>query len=394
VGTAAVLAFAFGWWRGERPGLGHAVARMAAAAAGMVIPPAATVSYFAWKGAFWIMYYCVILHNIVPGLKRWGAFSLHQWYYPLSLPLMACFGWLIFRQTPEARLAIRRTIILLTPWIYGSLLLSYWPDITREDDLPYVPLTPLTAIALLTLAGALVRSEKWRSYFWTYGLPALAACNLAFTWSHANLREDRMRVTTHNIADVLTLTRPLDYVMDDKGDYVFRRRAYYWVLEPLTKARVRLGLIRDNVPDAMIGTGTKLCSLVCGRAGSVLQQFILANYLPFDMQTRDMAVLGKGIGAADVGGTFHFEVVIPQTYAVVTENGRLAGMLDGKPYTQPVWLATGKHQFVRTSGGGRISIFLAEAYAKGYMPHYDIAAQVEKEFGTRPKPKKNGQELE
>ncbi|MGA3170430.1 MAG: hypothetical protein ABSE62_05400, partial [Chthoniobacteraceae bacterium] len=393
LGTAAVLGFAGGWLRRERPGMIQSVTRLAAMGVGMVIPPAAMALYFARQGAFWIMYYCVIQHNLVPGLKRWGNIHLDQWYFPLSIPLMAAYCWLIFRQTKDTRLAIRRALILLTPWIYVFLLLSYWPDITREDDLPYVPLTPLSVIPLLELAGALLKSGQWRRRFWTYGLPIFGLCNLAFTCHFHNLRNNDLQTTTRDIGDVLELTGPGDYVMDDKGDFVYRRRAYYWVLEPITKARVRMGLIRDNIPRDMIGKGVKLSSLVLGRPGSLAEQFIIGNYMPFDPRTRYLGVLGKVIGRGPAEGTYTFEVAIPQTYAVVAEKGQLAGEMDGRPYTGAVWLKEGRHEFQRTAGEGRVAIFLNDAYAKGYSPLFDTAEEILKVFGT-PEPGKKGAELQ
>ena len=382
LGAAAAIATAFGLWRGERMGLGAALARLVALIAGMVIPSAVVILAFARAGLFWIMYYCVIAHNLVPGLKRWGRFSLHQWYFPLGVPLMALYGWLIFRQSPNARQAFRRALILLTPWLYVFLLLSYWPDITREDDLPYVPLVPLSLIPLALLAGNLVKSEKCRARWLTYGLPALSLFELCVTWHTHDIREDRMRVTTHNIADVLKLTGPRDYVMDDKGDYVYRTRAYYWVLEPMTKARVRKGMIHDNIPQRMIEKGVKLCSMQCGRTGTRASEFIAANYMPFDTQTRDMGVLGKIIGRDAAGGDYHFDVAIPQTYAVVTESGSIAGTLDGKPYTGPLWLAAGRHEFARAGGGGRVAIFLNDAREKGFSPLFEVDDQLVKVLTT------------
>jgi len=394
--TALVLALALAWLRQRRDGPGplQFAARLLAIVLAAVIPPAATVLYFAWRGAFWIMYYCVVKHNVVPGLKRWGQFSLHEWYYPLSLAVLGVYGWLIFRQTRETALAIKRTIILLTPWFFYFLLQSYWPDITREDDLPYTPLIPLSLIPLLMLAGAVARGARWRRVFWTYVLPVVVLCECVGTFKAQKLRENRLIVTTHNIADVLALTGPNDYVMDDKGDYVYRPRAYYWVLEPITKARVRLGLIHDNIPQRMTETGTKLCSMQIGRPGSLAARFIVDNYVPFDSNTRDMGVLGKVIGKEAQGGTSSFDVVIPQSYAVVTETGQLAGELDGKPYTEPAWLSPGRHVFRRTAGSGRVAIFLADAHNKGFSPLFDAAETITREQGTLPKGRGNEPELQ
>ncbi|HEX4085885.1 MAG TPA: hypothetical protein VHY22_13310 [Chthoniobacteraceae bacterium] len=390
LGASAAVAFGIGWLRGERQRLGPSVAKLAVGAAAMLIPSILVILYFVKRGVFWSMYYCVIAHNMVPGLKRWGNFSLHQWYFPLSVPLLAAYAWLIFRQTPIRSLAIRRALILLMPWFFVFILMSYWPDITREDDLPYVPLIPLSLFPLVILAGKALRGERLHQLFWTYGVPALALGNLAFTYHYHNIREDRMQVTTHNIADVLALTRPDDFVMDDKGDYVYRRRAYYWVLEPITKARFRLGLIHGKtIPQRLTETGTKVCSLVIGKEGSLASQFIEHNYLPCDPNTRDLGVLGKIIGRDASGGTDRFDVVIPQQYAVTTESGTLAGELDGKPYTGPVWLAAGTHTFHRTSGNGRVAIFLADAAEKGFKPLYDLADELMKERGTFTPDKRN-----
>jgi hypothetical protein len=386
LGSAAAVAMALAWRRGGRPALLPAAAPLAAILAGTLIPPAAMVYYFWRQGAYPIMVYCVIWHNLVPGLKRWGSFSLHEWYYPLSLAVLGACGWLIFRQTPDTRLAVRRTIILLTPWFFLFLLSSYWPDITREDDLPYVSLTPLSLMPLLILAGALTGNKQWRRHLWTYGMPALVLYQCLLAFQLQKLRENRLQVTTHNIADVLALTKPDDYVMDDKGDYVYRRRAYYWVLEPITKARVRMGAIHDTIPDALIGKGVKICSMECGKPGSLAAQFIVANYLPFDAETRKMGVLGKVIGKE--GDTYSFDIVIPQTYAVVTESGQLAGELDGKPYTEAVWLSPGRHEFRRTSGSGRVAIMLNDAHSKGFSPLYDMEDLIVREIGTLPKGKK------
>lgn len=313
---------------------------------------------------------------------------MHQWYFVDSLPLLAAYAWLIFRQTPDTRMAMRRTVILLTPWFYLFLLLSYWPDISREDDLPYVPLTPLSVIPLALLAGELIKDAQRRRKFLTYGLPAMACCVFLVTVRTHNVIKNGLKMTTRNIADVLLLTKPDDYVMDDKGDYIYRPRAYYWVLEPLTRARLRMGKIHDSIPLRLTEKRAKLCYLYCAREGSVAARFITRNYLPFDAGTRDMGVLGKVIGNAPGGGAFPFEITIPETYAVVAETGQAAGSLDGKPYAGAVWLAAGKHEFLRTAGGGRVAVFLGDAYSHGFLPLFKAEEKVIKEVGTLPKDKK------
>jgi hypothetical protein len=390
--TVMVPALGLAWGRGVRPPIGGMAGRIGATVAGCLIAPAAVIFYFVREGAFWNMYYCVIAHNIVPGLKRWGNISLHQWYFPVSLPLMGTYAWLIFRQTPDTRLAIRRTIIALLPWCYLCLLLSYWPDITREDDLPYVPLVPVSLIPLITLIGSRwPRKEAVRAKVLTYGLPVMGLALFFVTLRAHNIIEDRLYNATYRIGLVLKLTNPDDYVMDTKGTYVYRQRAYYWVLEPLTKARLRSGLIHDSMPQRITEKGAKICYFFCARDGSVAAHFIVSNYVPFDPQAEDLGILGKVIGKGPEGGTFAFYVTIPQTYAVTTESGTVEGELDGKPYTGPVWMGAGSHVFRRTGGSGRVGIILGDAHSKGYSPLYDAADHLEKDLGKLAKGKKKAE---
>jgi hypothetical protein len=376
LGSATVLALALGWLHGARPGLAGGAARLAAILAGAVIPPAATVGYFAWRGAFWIMYYCVVSHNIVPGLKRWGHFSLHQWDYPIALVVMAAYGWLIFRRTPDRGLALRRAIVLLTPWLFICLLLSYWPDITREDDLPYTPLVPLSAVPLLMLADGALRHERWRGWFRTYGPPALCFAELLFVWNLNPLRTDRLKITTRSIGDVLLLTRPGEYVMDSKGDYIFRPRPTYWVIETLTRARMRLGLIKENLPADLARTETRMCYLSAAHLLPEANRFIVANYISFDPGALGLGVAGKELGAPSADGTYSFDVAIPGNYAVVSETGTTAGTLDGAPYAGPLRLEAGHHTFHRTAGAGRAAIFLDRALAAGFHPLFDASEKI------------------
>jgi hypothetical protein len=383
--TATVLTLALAWLKGERPAAGRLATRLAAIVAGALIAPVATVLYFASQGAFWIMYYCVILHNVVPGLKRWGHFSLHRWDFPFSLLVLGAYGWLIFRQTSDTRLAIKRTIIALTPWFFLTLLLSYWPEITREDNLPYTPLLPLSLAPLIILAGTAARSGQLRRRFWTYGLPAICLAELLFVWNLNPLRTNRVKNTTRSIRDVLLLTHPNEYVMDTKGDYVFRPRPYYWAIETLTRARMRLGLIPNRLPEFLEKTGTRVCYLYAAHILPDTTLFIVSNYIPFDREALDLGVAGKELPPPSGDGTYSFDVAIPATYALVSESGATAGALDGAPYLGPVRLIPGHHLFHRTSGTGRSAIFLDRALAAGFHPLFDAAEKIIEQERTRKK---------
>ena len=55
---------------------------------------------------------------------------------------------------------------------------------------------------------------------------------------------------------ILRLTNPSDYVFDCKGETVFRRRCFYYVLEPFTLVRMQRHLIVNDIARRCVATGT------------------------------------------------------------------------------------------------------------------------------------------
>ncbi len=377
--TAVLVALPLAWARREGPAILGVLARVVVIIAAALLPPGLVVLYFERVGAYPNMLYGVVYHNVVPGLKRWGHFSIHEWIYPAAVVALGIYAWFIFRETKDTRLAVRRTIVSLTPWFFLCLLLSYWPDITREDDVPYVPLTPLILLPALDWAHRRYRLPWVEARFFTWIVPALCFAELIWVWNTNTLRSDRMKDTTQSIRDVLALTGPKDYVMDSSGDYVFRMRPYFWVFETITKTRMRDGLIKDDLPAALKAKDTKLCYLFCARVLPVATRFILTNYMPFDPKALDLGAAGQELDTQNGAGVYAFDVAIPAQYAVVSENGTTGGILDGAPYTAPVQLAAGHHIFTRTSGQGRVAILLESAVAAGFHPLFDASEKFIKE---------------
>jgi hypothetical protein len=203
--------------------------------------------------------------------------------------------------------------------------------------------------------------------------PLFCAAAILWVWKTNDLRTNRMQNTTRGIRDVLLISRPGDFVMDNKGGYIFRPRPIYWVFEPVTKARISMGLIQEDVPASLIRTGTKLCYLYTKHADARASIFIVSNYMPFDRDSLDLGAAGKEMTPAGAEGMYSVDVSIPATYAIVSEAGGTQGTLDGGPYVGPVALAPGRHWFHRTSGSGRTAIFLADAVAAGYRPLFEEA---------------------
>ena len=375
--VAAAFAFVLRVWSGSgRLGARRVLLSLLAIGCGAVIFPGAIAIYFAAKGSFGIFFYCVFQHNIVPGLKRWGNISHTCWVFPMALPFIAAYAVYIFRQAQAVDLGIRRVLILTTPFLYEALMYSYCPDLSRQDDLPYVPLLTLTVIPLVLSLARHWPERSVQKGFLTYLFPALVLAEILWTWNAYDLHGKGLRRVVTQINVVLRLTGKGDYVMDAKSDYIFRDRPYYWALEPVTRARIRLGLIQDNIPECLEKTATKVSYLYPTYPGTDSAKFIAANYLPFDPRLPEIGVAGKVIGKPAQGATCTFIVSIPASYAVESEVGETKGTLDDVAYTKAVRLEPGPHRFLRSGGGGRIAIILSAATEEGFHPLYDRSEQL------------------
>jgi hypothetical protein len=67
------------------------------------------------------------------------------------------------------------------------------------------------------------------------------------------------------------------YVMDSKGETIYRRRPFYYVLEGLTGGRMKAGLIPDTIPERLVETQTPLATV--RRMPRVAADFIRKNYI-------------------------------------------------------------------------------------------------------------------
>jgi len=384
LGIAAAIAFGLNAWpRKQRVAWRRVALALAVMAGGAALAPGAIALFFAAKGALPALINCVIRHNILPGLKRWGRISFNRWIFPVSIPALLGLGVLVHRQAPNGAVAVRRVILLVMPCAFAALLFSYSPEVTRQDCLPYFPLLPLVAIPFLTWLREKVTIPAVEARFFRWIVPAVCLAELLWIWNLNPLRSNRMKATTRSIRDVLLLTGREDYVMDSEGDYVFRKRPYYWVFETVTKARIRLGLIPDELPDALKTTGTPLCYLYAEHLKPATSVFITSNYIPFDPDALDLGVAGKELGAPSPDGTYSFDVAIPASYAVASENGVTAGTMDGASYVGAAWLGAGRHTFRRTAGSGRAAIFLGRAAGAGFQPLFDASEKIIKEERKR-----------
>jgi hypothetical protein len=318
---------------------------LALAAAGMAILPICLVSWFAARGALGPMYYCLVTHNTLPdttfGAELWARLSsARSLLFLAALAPIGCFH------------SSRRLFLFLIAALYYPLLHLLWPTITPQDYLPWFPV--LFACA-------------WPPLFdLRPGIPAAALLLVAeLVWmqhQHPVWRNENA-ANVEEIRAALRLTHPGEYLMDAKGDCIFRPRPYWFVLETFTRKRLEHHLLADDLPERLTVTGTAVVD-ESPRMSSRSLEFIHRNYL----SVGPLSVLGQML-PADAGGERTFEVVIPQIYAFATPAGPVtAATLDGTPLTGPRWLSAGLHTLRLADPSPQVAFVWNHALRRGYSP--------------------------
>jgi hypothetical protein len=335
---------------------------LTAGCCGFAVVPAAIVAAFAWQGALAPFFYGTVLHNALPGLGLWQRAPWRIALLPLSvLPLWAIAA-LAGGVAPTSGLAVRRVLVLLSTGISAVLLAGTWPLITREDVIPLSPLLALLLTPVMLVLPGVARCAEVR---WVSVPLLVVVLELGGILHTASPLADHARQQAALVASVLQITGPDDYVMDLKGEAVFRRRPYYFVLENITKVRLRRGLLADTIPEDLIATRTPV---VLGDRNGFPPRgraFMEENYLPIG----SLRVLGHVLVPKDAGDPrIRFEVVVPERYAIVAEHGGVGGSLDGTAYDGARVLAPGVHEFRPDSPGVRFAVVWAQAAEHGWSP--------------------------
>ncbi|MGZ5553033.1 MAG: glycosyltransferase family 39 protein [Chthoniobacterales bacterium] len=359
--TAAAMAVSLVGWAKLNISWPDAAKSTAAFLSATATVPLSIIIFFAAKGIWPAMRYCVFEHNVLTHPASTRTY-LHLLILPVALPLLIFGARRIFRNQLHSGRAFRPLFLLFVGCAYYLLLQSLWGHITRQDYLPFYPIA-----ALITVAGLSAIPRRWPAFRLTSAFPVPAVAVLLFAifnlWpriAHTNNAAREVGL----VREVLKLTEPNDYVFDRKGETVFRRRAFYYVLEGLTRERLRRGLIPDNARERCVETRT--CLAVIGKHMPLRDEhFITANYLRGHGRVR---VAGYLLHAAPQQNEIDFNVAIPAEYKLVTTRGTASGLLDGTPFDQPRFLAAGQHHFRLTSPGSRIAVVWAQAAERNFSP--------------------------
>ncbi len=369
---AAVLATVFLTTKNRSPfAFRHLSLCAATALAGLSLVPVTLALFFTAKGAFAPFFYGTVQHNILPRLGRW-KYPRQALLFPTMLPALWWGARTIVRRTSDVGLAARRVVIFLTAAVYISALFSFWPLLTRADYLPFYPLFVLLLTPVVLAVPRWI--AHWRgeplSFPPRYAVLAptfVAILEIGCVVGGGFLWYNDIYDAVDLLADVLRLTQPTDPVVDLKGEMVFRQRSSYYVLEGITKARIRRGLIADDIPERLIATRTCVAAVDSDQFPPRTRTFLQENYMPVG----HLRVAGQFLTprvANDGTFSFPFTVQIPAQYVIVSETGAATGWLDGTPHQGARFLRPGPHEYRSSLSEGRLALVWAQAVERGFSP--------------------------
>ena len=292
------------------------------------IPPTAIALYFAARGAWQPFLYGAIAHNVIRHVRITRLIL-----FPCLLVLIAVVARLV-ADTP------RRLFLFITAHFYAAALFCLWPLVEHEHWLPYYPLAAITLVPLLRVRQAM----------------AIVLVEIVLVFGIGHLWHDETREGLAVIEQTLQLTKPGESVLDLKGETVFRQRAFFYALEPLTKFRIRSGRLRDTIVADLLRTKTMVVAQDHYGFPRAARAFLRRNFV--------------SIGAVRVAGqklmNESFRVEVPADYAIVGET-RFQGLLDGLPYSGPRYLQAGMHS-VAPASPASYSLLWSRAAERGLMP--------------------------
>ncbi len=312
------------------------------------IVPAAIYIGFAMAGAGNYFRYGVFGHNRFPYEHAWRVLWLIPLYFiirPIALRMAAAEG-----PVPLVR---RRLFLFLTSACFFTVLSAFWPMLSLESYLPFYPLAMiLITPVLLDKVPALVPRLRLAPHLFASALTAAGLVAIIVT---AAPWKNEARHEVELISEVLSLTSPGDRVMDQKGETIFRMRPYYLVLESITNRKLRLGLLRDRIAEALVRSATQVVASEALPKRSL--RFVRTNYLPWGL----VRVAGFRLPPLQARRAIWIDVRVPGRYVVVGNDRVMRAWVDGVDARDGVMLAVGRHQLVAADAAGRPLILSALA---------------------------------
>jgi hypothetical protein len=308
---------------GARPAAGTA-----ALLVGTAIVPVIVALYFVQQGAWHDLVYCNFIFNEGIGATRsaaavWGPRIA---YVPLMVIALRIAWRLRDARADRFFWAVATAAFFLT-------LGGFWILISPRDYLPFLPMIAIFAVAAIGRR--------------TWIFAALALLFVAFIAKETRGFTDQTKEEITMIRQVLRLTRPGEYLMDIKGETIFRRRPSYHIFEFITRNQMVRGMIADTVPEDVVAKRCYAAQADGEFWPPRARAFLAANFLDLGR----LRAAGQWIKADG-----SFTIAVPGEYVIVSRDGIV------RPKAV---LAAGTY---RVNSGQRLAVIWAPAIERGLSP--------------------------
>lgn len=333
-----------------------------------VAVPALIAGTFALSGLWPQFYEGVFGHNLLPRREPKELTILREILYLLALGAMLLVA---VKLRSFARIHGLRVVPAWIALLWGSYLFSLfniWTMLTRQDYLPTYPLA-----AVLVAGGALVVGRwlgsrlKWARTDLQVLVPAgICTSGILVTAAMSGFGTDGTRVELALVRDVLRMTQRADFVVDAKGETIFRQRAPFLIYESITNRLIRSGMLPDDI--AIRATEMHACfvsTLMQERLPEAGSAFITRNYLQVSQSVR---VAGCTIGSPAQQNGASFKTVIPAEYEIVAIDPPVSGELDNKQYEGPCFLQPGLQKFIAAQPHRALAVLWESAAQAHFNP--------------------------
>jgi hypothetical protein len=240
----------------------------------------------------------------------------------------------------------RRLFVSLAASVYGAVLISLWPIVEAEHWLPFFPLAAAGWVPLLVSER---RGASRRVLFAIVLLELFAILKASTPWRNRTLAPKA------TIEQAMALTSPRDSVIDLKGEIVFRRRAFYDVLERMTRSAISKGILRDTIAQDVLRTR----AMVSVRDNESFPRdgraFLARNFIRVGcVRVAGMMVNGREL-----------RIEVPGEYSLLSDRADFRATLDGTQYEGPRFLTAGSHT---VDAPRRSALIWQRAAALGFSP--------------------------
>ena len=318
--------------------------------AGVAVVPGIIAGYFYAKGALPNLLYCAIRFNELASTDKTAAeLWLQRLIYVPAILVILCVAWLKRPVTDDWQSRWRFFLAFGTAF-FSATLVGFWVLISPRDMLPVLP------ILAIFLAAAIDRLDTRLPVY--VGTCLIFAGGVWYYADHLALRTDE-HITM--MRQVLGLTRPGEPIVDLKGETIYRRRAYYYIFEYITRRAMLRGLVQDTIAEDVVRAQCHVAQADGSFFPPRGRMFLRDNFIDVGR----LRASGQWIN--DDGS---FTIAVPGEYVILSSNGEARGALDGSPYIGKRMLGSGAHNFVTAEGQQPLAYLWAPAFERGYSPFH------------------------